>query len=249
MHRWSTFASTCFLVGFLTLAAGMASAENASNPLASVSNLDTKMQYTYADPVDRYDAFLDGAQMLMPVLKLKYELHYNFTDATGSEENDFEKLVLKPIYFPSKTKLNEDWGLKTAVGLDWTIEFNNEDKGIGVGADTIAPFVGVALNRAPSGLVLIPLLQHFVSYRSSDTDVSLTSLRLIAIRPFGSGYWGKLDAKIPYDWENENWLPTAEVQLGYNINELLAVFVEALIGIGKDRPYDGGGGLGLRLKY
>ena len=101
-----------FLVGLLmTLGAGMTSAENASNPLASVSNLDTKMQYTYADPVDRYDVFLDGAQMLMPVLKLKYELHYNFTDATGSDENDFEKLVLKPIYFPSQSKLNEDWGL------------------------------------------------------------------------------------------------------------------------------------------
>jgi len=177
------------------------------------------------------------------------ELHYNFTDATGSNENDFERLVLKPIYFPSQTKLNEDWGLKTAVGLDWSIEFNNEDKGIGVGADTIAPFVGVALNHAPSSLVLIPLLQHFVNYRSNDTDVNLTSLRLIAIRPFGKGYWGKLDAKIPYDWESENWLPTAEVQLGYNINETFAVFVEALIGVGKDRPYDGGGGLGLRLKY
>ncbi len=237
------------LVCFLTLAAGMAPAENASNPLASVSNLDTKLQYTYADSVDRYDVFLDGAQMLMPALKLKYELHYNFTDATGSEENDFEKLVLKPIYFPSKAKLNEAWGLKTAVGFDWTIEFNNEDKGIGAGADTIAPFVGVALNHAPSGWVLIPLLQHFVSYRSSDTDVSTTSIRLIAIRPFGKGYWGKVDAKIPYDWENEEWLPTAEVQLGYNINELVALFVEGLVGVGKDRPYDGGGGLGLRLKF
>jgi hypothetical protein len=32
-----------FLVLYLTLAAGMASAENASNPLVSVSNLDIKM--------------------------------------------------------------------------------------------------------------------------------------------------------------------------------------------------------------
>ena len=110
-------------VCFLTLAAGMASAENASNPLASVSNLDTRVQYTYADPVDRWDVFLDGAQMLMPTLKLKYELHYNFTDATGSQESDFERLVLKPIYFPSQTKLNEDWGLKTAVGLDNATSF------------------------------------------------------------------------------------------------------------------------------
>jgi hypothetical protein len=63
------------------------------------------------------------------------------------------------------------------------------------------------------------------------------------------GTGASLDAKNPYDWENEKWLPTAEVQFGYNINETLAVFAEALIGIGKDRPYDGGGGLGLRFKY
>ena len=197
----------------MTLAAGMAAAENASNPLASVSNLDTKMQYTYAEPVDRYDAFLDGAQMLMPVLKLKYELHYNFTDASGSQENDFEKLVLKPIYFPSQTKLNEDWRLKTAVGLDWTIEFNNEDKGIGVGADTIAPFVGVALNHAPSSLVLIPLLQHFVNYRSNDTDINVTSLRLIALRPFGKGYWASWMRRFPMTGRTRTGFPPRKSSL------------------------------------
>jgi hypothetical protein len=224
MDRLRFPVRSSFLVGLLTLAAGMAAAaENASNPLASVSNLDTKWQYTSDDPVDRHDAFLDGAQMLMPKLKLKYELHYNFTDATGSWENDFEKLVLKPIYFPTQTKLNE--------------------------TDQLGPLVGVAVSHAPSGSVLIPLLQHFVSYRTSDTDVNTTSLRLIGIRPFGEGFWAKLDAKIPYDWENEEWLATTEVQLGYHVNKHIGVFVEGLVGIGKDRPFDGGGGAGLRLKY
>ena len=55
-----------FLVGLLTtLAAGMTSAENASNPLASVSNLDTKMQYTYADPVDRSHPLFDELNQVL----------------------------------------------------------------------------------------------------------------------------------------------------------------------------------------
>ncbi len=152
-----------FLAFGLTLVTGMAAAEeNASNPLASVNNVDLRWQYTSSDPGDKHDVFVDGSYMLMPVLKLKYELHYNFTDVTGSDENDFEKVVIKPIYFPSQTKLNEDWGLKTAVGFDWTVEFGNEDKGIGVGADTIAPFGGFAFAHLPSGLTLIPLVQQFL---------------------------------------------------------------------------------------
>ena len=239
-----------FLACFLTLVAGFASAEeNASNPLASVSNVDVRWQYVSKDPVDRHDIFIDGAHMFMPKLKVKYELHYNVTDATGTRENDFEKLVLKPIYFPSQTKLNDAWGLKTAVGFDWTLEFNNEAKGIGVGADTIAPFGGLAFAHFSSGMVLIPLLQHFVAYKSSDTDVNLTAIRLIAIRPFGKGYWAKLDAKVPYDWENEEWVPTAEIQVGYNFNQLIAVYIDGLVGVGKDRPYDGGVGVGLRFKF
>jgi hypothetical protein len=73
--------------------------ENASNPLASVNNVDVKSQYTSNDPLDRHDIFIDGAHMFHPKLKVKYELHYNVTDATGTRENDFEKLVFKPIYF------------------------------------------------------------------------------------------------------------------------------------------------------
>ncbi len=243
-----------FIVLLLIVTAGMALAEqNASNPLASVNNLDFKWQYvTTKDSVDRHDVFLDGALMLHPKLKFKYELHYNFTDATGSDESGFEKLVFKPIFFPTQAKLNDTWGMKTAVGLDWIIEFNNsEAKGIGVGADQLGPFVGLAFSHFQSKLVLIPLLQHFVSYRSSgsDRDINTTAMRLIALLPFGEGYWAKLDAKVPYDWENEKWVSTAEIQVGYNINQTVALFVDGLVGIGKDRPIDGGVALGLRFKY
>jgi hypothetical protein len=238
-----------FLSFGLTLVTGMASAEeNASNPLSAVNNVDLRWKYTSADPGDRHDVFVDGSHMVLPELKLKYELHYNFTDVTGSNENGFEKIVIKPIYFPFQSKLNEDWGLKAAVGFDAIIEFGNEDKGIGVGASQFAPLVGVAFSHFSSGLVLIPLAQHFVSV-GGDTDVNLTAARLIAIKPFGEGYWAKLDAKVPYDWENERWLASAEIQAGYNFGPSWAVYADGLVGIGSDRPYDAGVGLGLRFKY
>ncbi len=81
-----------FFAFVLTLVTSMVAAEeNASNPLAAVNNVDLRWQFTSADAGDTHDVFVDGAYMLMPKLKLKYELHYNFTDVTGSDENDFER--------------------------------------------------------------------------------------------------------------------------------------------------------------
>ena len=74
--------------------------ENASNPLAAVSNTDLRAQYFDLDGPERRDYWVDGASMLTPKLKLKYEIHYWDTDVTGSSENDWESLHLKPIYFP-----------------------------------------------------------------------------------------------------------------------------------------------------
>ncbi len=74
--------------------------ENASNPLAAVNNTDVRLQYFDLDGPERYDFWVaDGAYMLTPKLKLKYELHYWDTDVTGSSESDWESLHLKPIYF------------------------------------------------------------------------------------------------------------------------------------------------------
>ena len=55
--------------------------ENASNPLASVNNTDLRWQYFELDTElnnesERNDFYVDGAYMLTPKLKLKYELHY-----------------------------------------------------------------------------------------------------------------------------------------------------------------------------
>ena len=63
----------------LILVMGLANAygeENASNPLASVNNIDVRYQYFDLDGPERNDFWLDGAYMLTPKLKLKYELHY-----------------------------------------------------------------------------------------------------------------------------------------------------------------------------
>lgn len=181
-------------------------------------------------------------------LKIKYELHYNHISSGDDSADGLEKAVLKVIYFPKEGRLNETWGYRMAVGLDWIIEFDNFDQGIGTGADQLAPFVGVAFGNGASGLTLIPLVQHFASY-SGPTDVSKTSMRLIAIKPFATDYWAKLDLKVPYDWNANTWPSTSEFQLGYNLNERSALYGELLAGLGSDRPYENGFGVGLRFRY
>ena len=63
--------------------------ENPSNPLAAVSNLDLRAKYfDLGDDFERRTYSLEGATMLSPKLKLKFELHYWETDVTGSSEHD-----------------------------------------------------------------------------------------------------------------------------------------------------------------
>lgn len=224
------------------------SAENASNPLAAVNNTDLRFQGTSSDARDKYDFYVDGAYMVMSKLKLKYELHYISTDITGSNENGFEKLVLKPIYFPSQGDLDGGWGYRTAVGFDAIIDLGEQLEGTSIGSNQFAPLVGVAFSNKESGLTLIPLLQHFIGV-GGGTDISQTSGRLIAIKPFGEGNWVKMDAKIPYDWEANTWPATAEIQVGRNLSKKIALYGDVLIGVGADRPYDYGLGVGLRFNY
>ena len=227
---------------------GVASAENASNPLAAVNSTDLRIQPTTSDDRDKVDVFIDGAYMITPKLKFKYELHYNFTDITGTDQNGFEKLNLKPLYFPTTGKLGGDWGYKTTVGAELILDLGETSKGTSAGADQIAPLFGAAFSNSATGLTLIPLFQHFESFNGS-TDISQSSARLIAIKPFGGANWFKLDAKIPYDWENDEWPVTAEIQVGHNYSESFALYGDILLGLGADRPYDYGLGVGLRFIY
>lgn len=237
-------------IGVLSLlvSTSVSAEENASNPLAAVNSTDLRYQYFDLGGADKQDAFIDGSYMLRPNLKLKYELHYNSTDVTGDREDQFEKVNAKLIYFPSAIMLNDTWAVKTAVGLEWIVDLGDVSTGIGTESDQLAPLVGAAFSNKNTGLTLLPLIQHFESY-NGPTDVSQTALRLIAIQPFAQDWWLKADLKVPYDWENETWPASAELQVGYNVNDGIAIYADVLVGIGSDRTYDQGIGLGLRFNY
>jgi hypothetical protein len=242
-------ACTAYIVA-LMLAIGATSAygeENASNPLAAVSNTDLRAQYFDLEGPERRDYWVDGASMLTPNLKLKYELHYWDTDVTGSSKSDWESLHLKPIYFP-ESMVGElgSWKYKVAIGGEMIVDAGNDDKGIGSGSDQVAPLLGMAFVR--ESMVLVPIVQHFVEY--DGPEVNTTSFRLIAIQSFENNLWGKLDAKVPVDWENDNEIASSfEVQLGKMFSPGFGTYVEGLFGIGGDKPYDWGVGVGVRFNY
>lgn len=222
--------------------------ENASNPLAAVNNTDLRLQYfdLVSDGAHQTDYFIDGAYMLQPTLKFKYELHYWSTNLSGSSQSDFESAHAKLIWFPSQGMFSNGTKYRWALGLEYIHDLGDLDSGIGMGANQVGPFGGIAL-AYDSGLTLIPLLQHFTSV--SGVDVNMTAMRLIAIQPLKPGWWLKLDAKVPYDWENSAVPADAELQLGKNFNDSTALYVDGKFGMGSDRIFDWGIGLGLRFNY
>ena len=244
MNTFAVLGTALMFVVAVTSAYG---GGNASNPLAAVKNTDLRLQYFDLDESERYDYWVDGAFMLTPKLKFKYELHYWDTDVSGTSESDWESLHLKPIYFPA-SMVGElgGWKYATAIGGELIVDAGNTDKGIGSGSDQIAPLIGWSMSRGDT--VLVPLIQHFVEY--DGPQVNQTAFRLIGIQSLPNNYWGKLDAKIPVDWENDNAIPaTAEIQYGKMFSPSFGVYVDGLVGIGADRPYDWGVGFGLRFLY
>ena len=241
--------SVCALILALLSVAGQAdegSSENASNPLAKVKNTDLRWQYFDTGSGHINDVFVEGAFMANDKLKIKYELHYWETNVTGSSEQNLESTLIKAIYFPKEGQRG-DRKYRLAVGLDWIVDHGDQAKGIGSGSDQLAPFLGIAIGY-PSGLALIPLVQHFTEY--SGPEVNTTAFRLIAIKSPTATTWLKLDAKLPIDWEHDNAIPaTAELQLGKHFSQKISAFADMLVGLGSDRPYDWGLGVGLRFKY
>ena len=91
-------------------------------------------------------------------------------------------------------------------------------------------------------------MQHFLSYNGP--DVNTTAFRLIAIQSLPNDFWGKLDAKVPVAWDDDNAIPASvELQLGKNFSPSFGAYVDGLFGVGGDRPYEWGVGVGLRLNY
>ncbi len=231
------------VVGF----AGEDAGENASNPLAKVKNTDVRWQYFDTDDSHINNVFIDGAFMANDKLKIKYELHYWETDLTGSSEQNLESTTLKAIYFPKDIAGEGGQNYRVAVGLDWIVDHGDEDKGIGSGSDQVGPFLGLAIGYE-SGLTLIPLVQHFVDY--SGDPVNTTAFRFIMLQPLPEKSWLKLDAKLPVDWEHDNAIPaTAELQLGRTYSKGFGAYADLLAGLGSDRPYDWGLGVGVRFSY
>jgi hypothetical protein len=222
--------------------------ENPSNPLAAASNVYLRAKYIdLEDGSDRYTYSLEGATMLNPKIKLKFELHYWDTDVTGSDENDWQSLVIKPIFFVNEGQ-TEAFKYRVAVGLDWVHDFDNDDKGIGGGSSTIAPFVGVAMGITEQ-TTLIPLIQHYMSYDGN--DVNQTAFRLIGMHALPQHQmWLKLDAKVPVDWQHDEEVPaSAELQWGKMFTQKYGAYVDGLVGVGGYRPYDYGVGLGVRMMF
>ena len=252
-----TFLICCVCLAQILLPIRGFTQENASNPLAAVSNTDIRAQYMDLGDANLQDYWVDGAYMATPKLKLKYEVHYWSSDLTGSRQSGFQSIHFKPIYFPLQGEWGS-WKYKLAVGAEWILEFNAPQSGQGcpentilctspgTGSDQIAPLVGLSL-VAPKGTVLIPLVQQFISYNGP--KVNITAMRLIAIQSLPKGFWGKLDAIVPIDWKDDVVPATAEVQLGKMFSSSIGTYVDGMFGVGGDKPYNWGIGLGVRFNY
>ena len=89
-----------------------------------------------------------------------------------------------------------------------------------------------------------------LKYEVHNWASNVTGTRVIAIQSLANNYWGKLDLIVPVDWENDKAMPaTAEVQLGKMYSSSLGTYVDLMVGIGTDRPYDWGVGVGVRFNY
>ena len=63
-------------------------------------------------------------------------------------------------------------------------------------------------------------------------------------------YWDtNVTGSSEQDWDDETVPATVEVQFGRMFNSGFGLYLEALAGVGDDRPYDWGAGLGLRFVY
>lgn len=219
----------------------------ASNPLSSTSKLDLRLDYFDLDGGDRFDFNLKGDVMLHPRLKFTYEAHYWSTNITGTTEDDWESVSLKPIYFVDDVKLADPWQMRIAAGFEWLVDADNADQGIGSGSDQLGPLLGFAFNNRDTGLTLIPLVQQFLSY--DGPSVNTTAFRLIALQPLPDSMWLRLDGRIPYDWENDAVPASFEVELGRMFSPRWGVFGTSFIGIGGDRSYEWGLGAAVRFRF
>jgi len=229
----------------LVMASVSASAQdNASNPLAAVSNTDLRFQYIDLGGSHLKDLWVDGAYMVAPKLKVKYELHYWSEDAAGTTVSDFQSFHLKPIYFPTQGAWGS-WKYKLAVGFEWIMGLTDEEIGIRLRgkqySDQLAPLVGLTLVKGKYGSGPTDATFRVVQW----SGYQYNRVSADAIQSLPNSFWLKLDAMAPIEWENDNAVPAeAELQLGKMFSPSLGVYMDGLLGIGGDRPYEWGVGAG-----
>jgi hypothetical protein len=220
-----------------------------SNPLASVTKVDLIWQYKKTTDRKHVNDFqVKASKMLGPQLKLNIEAHYWETNVTGESERDWEQISLKPVYLLDDKPIDDAWVMRLGGGLEYIHDFDNRDKGIGSGADQVAPLFGASINNTETRLTLIPFVQHFEDVESG-ADIRTTVFRFIALQPLDGGRWAKADLKLPRDWEDEEWPGSAELEVGQMFSPTMGVFVQGLAGIGGERPFTYGAALGLRLNF
>ena len=81
------------------------------------------------------------------------------------------------------------------MGVEWILDFDNDDRGIGSGSDQLAPLIGVALSPRP-GTTLIPLIQQFWSY--SGNDVNTTGPPLNCDPDAAKGLLAQVRRQVPH---------------------------------------------------
>jgi len=222
--------------------------ENASNPLSIVNYTDVRYQHHTGDIEDVNRLFIEGALVATPRLKIIYDLSYSQTDRSGEDEADFETLGISPVYFGFDGKLSEKWYFRSNFGFDWTYDFGNDDKGIGSGADTIGPRIGIGLANLESEVTAGVILQHTQSY-NGNSDIEATTLSITTVRQFRKAGWISSNVVVIRDWEYNAWRSSFSFQAGYGFDNGKAIYVNGMAGIGRDRLFDVGAGLGLRFYY
>ncbi len=223
----------------------------ASDPTARVNFIDVRARFfDLEDGSDRDVYRIDGSYVFSPKFKMTFEAHYWETDVTGRDRSGWAEYHLKGIYFP-KDGQRGDMKYRMAVGAELIIDGDNVDKGIGPGADSIAPLFGVALIPKP-GTTLIPLVQYFKSFdEEPGRDVEQTALRFIALQQLPSiNGWVKPDFKFIIDHENDDKSTTTlELQLGKMFTPKFGAYFEGLFALGGQKPHDDGFGIAGRFLF
>ncbi len=223
----------------------------ASDPTAKVNFIDVRAQFFDLENGGNRDVYrIDAAYVVSPKLKATFEVHYWETDVTGRDRGGLAQYGGKVIYFP---KSGEWRGMRyrIAAGAELIIDGDNVDKGIGPGADQIAPLFGVALIPKP-GTTLIPFVQYFKSFdEEPGRDVEQTALRFIALQQLDAiKGWVKGDFKLIFDHENDDKSSTIfEVQVGKMFTPKFGAYFEGLFALGGQKSFDDGLGIAGRFLF